>query len=151
MERALYYQHENLSMEPCVLVNGQVLQGLERTKMLEELIRISGKAARHEEPWVGKIMGYYFVKGLLDNNDELGRRMVFVYILSVDEERSQLLQLLMQDLQKQDKQLEKMTKEAIEGYQNGLNAKIVFFVAALLVALLVGLLILSNRQVGRIM
>lgn len=118
MSRVLFYQSECLQDEDYVAVDGQrkIDEGV--GEEMRQLLSLAHQALRRPEPWVGSLGGYYFIKGFLGAEDELGRRMTFMYMMpKVEGDKEVLHQKLINDLALSGKQLDASTEKAMQNYK----------------------------------
>lgn len=115
MSRVLFYQSERLQDEDYVLVDGQRKVHEVAGEEMRQLLSLAHQALRHPEPWIGSFGDCYFIKGFLDAEDELGRRMTFMYMMpKVEGDKEVLHQKLINDLALSGKHLDVSTEKAMQ-------------------------------------
>lgn len=137
MERILFYQNERLNEPSCIFVDGRSVDSAEAAEQLQLLFRFVERLGSKQEPWETKLDKYYVVKGFLDHNDEIGRRMTFVYVLPATTYSEQdLLHNLRQDLSLGGMSLGEETLQAISSYESSKQRQHTAVIVATVVALL---------------
>ena len=77
----MWYQPARFGEDDIVLVDGEILApGMERQNSFNELFDLSINISDKKRPWHGEINGYHFVKGSLDQLDEVGRILSFDFV-----------------------------------------------------------------------
>lgn len=140
MPRVLYYQDELLNNPEFILVDGQFVDATNRISVGRQIFDVAGSFLSNSEPWVCNTRRYHFVKGLLSQEDELGRQMTFLYILPDDIPRVELLGYLTADLSLGGKTLDLSTEQAIQDYVLGYSMYIAKLKTILVLAVVVVLI-----------
>lgn len=77
----LWYQHQDPKQDDVVFLNGDKLVNQNDIQENFRIINlIANKAIENSTPWCGRINGYFFIKGLLNSKDNIGRTMSFLYV-----------------------------------------------------------------------
>ena len=76
----LLFQPAILTEPDAVYKNGTLLSNSdERGKAYDEIVNLSLSTGNSQYPWVGKVDGFFFVRGLFDATDEKGRTLSFLF------------------------------------------------------------------------
>lgn len=97
----MWVQSRTLHSDDFVLVDGKQteLGSSLRHEEFSKLNRAATQALHYKEPWAGTLRDVYFMKGLLAENDELGRRKSFLYLMKKEAgDKRQLKNYIQEDL-----------------------------------------------------
>lgn len=152
--RVLFYQHEELNHPNYLAIDGEALSVDDAEQYSQRILSVAEKVISKGEPWTGSVAKCFFVKGFLDEKDELGRRMTFMYLVPRNEaKRDEIKGLLQEDLRNSGKSLAPDTIDSLDRFiRNPFPTRrlgiALFAVVALFIFLLYNLLSMcaSNEQ-----
>lgn len=76
-----WYQPAKLSDADVVLLNNKQLEdNAERSQAFLTLKKAADRCINKKRPWYGVVNGYKFVKGSLEQLDERGRKLSFIFL-----------------------------------------------------------------------
>lgn len=121
-ERIMWVQSRTLHSDDFVLVDGKQTEpgSSLRQKEFSKLNRAATQALHHKEPWAGTLRDVYFMKGLLAENDELGRRKSFLYLMKKEAgDKRQLKKYIQEDLTQIGLSLSAESEEELDRFIRG--------------------------------
>lgn len=121
-ERIMWVQSRTLHSDDFVLVDGKQTEPISslRHEEFSKLNRAATQALRHKRPWVGTLQNVYFMKGLLAENDELGRRMCFLYLMKKEAgDKRQLKNYIQEDLAQIELSLSTGSEDELDRFISG--------------------------------
>ena len=77
----LWYQPQDPRQDDVIFLNGERLTNKQDIQDNFRIISSTiSKVSKKETPGCGKVKGYFFLKGYLDQKDNVGRTMSFIYV-----------------------------------------------------------------------
>lgn len=90
-----WYQPAKLSEADVIILNdNKLVDNIERSKAFALQKSLAEKVVGKKRHWYGKVDGYFFVKGMLDETDERGRKLSFVFVSDEIDAKSALYRAL---------------------------------------------------------
>ena len=121
-ERIMWVQSRTLHSDDFVLVDGKQTEpgSSLRQEEFSILNRAATQALHYKEPWAGTLRDVYFMKGLLAENDELGRRKSFLYLMKKEAgDKRQLKKYIQEDLTQIGLSLSAESEEELDRFIRG--------------------------------
>lgn len=139
--RVLFYQHEELNHPNYLAIDGEALSVDDAEQYSQRILSVAEKVISKGEPWTGSVAKCFFVKGFLNEKDELGRRMTFMYLVPRNEaKRDEIKGLLQEDLRNSGKSLAPDTIDSLDRFIRNPFPTRRLEIALIAVALLIWLL-----------
>ncbi|MCQ2114259.1 MAG: hypothetical protein MJY52_04260 [Bacteroidaceae bacterium] len=77
----LWYQPKRLSEKDVITCNGVIIKDtIEYREIFDQIKKAADQALWNKEPWCGKVGDKFFFKGHLNERDELGRILSFMFL-----------------------------------------------------------------------
>lgn len=109
----LLFQPEVLTEKDRVYKNGKLINdSSEFSSTYDFVVKLVEEAGSNNYPWIGKIKGYYVVRGLFNVKDEKGRTLSFLFVSDSCDFKSELQEIA----QKIEKEVSNKTYQAIDTF-----------------------------------
>lgn len=146
---ALYYQTAKMTESDYLSIDGsEVHESSKRNKAFQTLQDTASLLTNDKIPWCTSVRGYKILKGALEDRDEKGRTMTFVYIAHKKKSWEDFRQSLIEELNQKGLKMTTETLDSIKEVEKNNNLKrwCMWIVAMLIGALIAFVTIYSTKE-----